>query len=190
MPSRCALGDWSKFVADHVFRLSMAAMTTGAMAGMVVAAAISVAAVTPEAMGPDMVATWFGPAKSRVPPLYPLTRASEGRADMSAVGQQRDPLVVAEESGAAHLGFGGAMLLDLPGPARRLLTDVADFHFSDIPVRGDDGARAIGATDDAAAVELPGRRRRQPCSKAALTHLTLFAALTRARETSADSSEL
>jgi hypothetical protein len=38
--------------------------------------------------------------------------------------------VVAEESGAAHFGFGGA---------------VADFHFSDIPVRGDDGARAIGA---------------------------------------------
>ena len=72
--------------------LGMAAMTTGAMAGMVVAAAISVAAVTPEAMGPDMVATWFGPAKSRVPPLYPLTRACEGRADMSAVGQQRDPL--------------------------------------------------------------------------------------------------
>ena len=26
----------------------------------------------------------------------------------------------------------------------------------------DDGARAIGATDDAAAVELPGRRRRPP----------------------------
>jgi hypothetical protein len=24
--------------------------------------------------------------------------------------------VVAEESGAAHFGFGGAMLLDLPGP--------------------------------------------------------------------------
>ena len=34
-----------------------------------------------------------------------------------------------------------------------------------------DGARAIGATDDAAAVELRGRRRRQPCSKAALTGL-------------------
>jgi hypothetical protein len=31
--------------------------------------------------------------------------------------------VVAEESGAAHLGFGGAMLLDLLGPALRLLTD-------------------------------------------------------------------
>jgi len=45
--------------------------------------------------------------------------------------------VVAEESGAAHFGFGGAMLRDLPGPALRLLTDVADFHFSDIPVRGD-----------------------------------------------------
>jgi hypothetical protein len=44
--------------------------------------------------------------------------------------------VVAEESGAAHFGFGGAMLLDLPGPALRLLTDVADFHFSDIAVRG------------------------------------------------------
>jgi len=53
--------------------------------------------------------------------------------------------VVAEESGAAHFGFGGAMQLDLPGPALRLLTDVADFHFSDIAVRGDDGARAIGA---------------------------------------------
>ena len=70
--------------------------------------------------------------------------------------------VVAEESGAAHYGFGGAMLLDLPGPALRLLTDVADFHFSDIAVRGDDGARAIGATDDAAAVELRGRRRQHP----------------------------
>ena len=58
--------------------------------------------------------------------------------------------VVAEESGAAHFGFGGAMLLNLPGPALRLLTDVADFHFSDIAVRGDDGARAIGANDDAA----------------------------------------
>ena len=70
--------------------------------------------------------------------------------------------VVAEESGAAHFGFGGAMLLDLPGPALRLLTDVADFHFSDIAVRGDAGARAIGANDDAAAVEQRGRRRQQP----------------------------
>jgi len=43
--------------------------------------------------------------------------------------------VVAEESGAAHYGFGGAMLLDLPRPALRRLTDVADFHFSDIAVR-------------------------------------------------------
>jgi hypothetical protein len=34
--------------------------------------------------------------------------------------------VVAEESGGAHFGFGGAMLLDLPGPALRLLTDVAE----------------------------------------------------------------
>jgi hypothetical protein len=66
------------------------------------------------------------------------------------------------ESGAAHFGFGGAMLLDLPGPALRLLTDV---HFSDIAVRGDDGARAIGANDDAAAVELRGRRRQPACMK-------------------------
>jgi hypothetical protein len=68
--------------------------------------------------------------------------------------------VVAEESGAAHFGFGGAMLLGPPGFAGGA---VADFHFSDIPVRGDDGARAIGANDDAAAdaaaVELRGRRR-------------------------------
>ena len=72
--------------------------------------------------------------------------------------------VVAEESGAAHFGFGGAMLLDLPGPALRLLTAVADFHFLVIlRVRGDDGARAIGANDDAAAaaaaVELRGHRQ-------------------------------
>jgi hypothetical protein len=64
------------------------------------------------------------------------------------------------------------LLLDLPGPALRLLTDVADFRFSDIPVRGDDGARAIGATDDAAAGEPRGRRRRRPGSKAALTAYT------------------
>jgi hypothetical protein len=57
--------------------------------------------------------------------------------------------VVAEDSGAA--------------PALRLLTDVADFHFSDIAVRGDDGARAIGANDDAAArCEPRGRRRQHP----------------------------
>jgi hypothetical protein len=51
-----------------------------------------------------------------------------------------------------------------PKTARRISTCLV----SDIPVRGDDGARAIGATDDAAAVELPGRRRRHPGSKAAL----------------------
>ena len=70
--------------------------------------------------------------------------------------------VVAEESGAAHFGFGGAMLLDLLGPPGLAGGAVADFHFSDIPVRGDDGARAIGATDDAAAVEPRGRRRQHP----------------------------
>jgi len=70
--------------------------------------------------------------------------------------------VVAEESGAAHFGFGGPMLLDLLGPPGVAGGAVADFHSSDIPVRGDDGARAIGANDDeagaAAAVELRGQR--------------------------------
>ena len=67
------------------------------------------------------------------------------------------------QSGAAHL--------DLLGPPGRRCGCCRrrGFLFSDIPVRGDAGARAIGATDDAAAVELPGRRRRQPGSKAALT---------------------
>jgi hypothetical protein len=64
--------------------------------------------------------------------------------------------VGAEESGAANFGFGGAILLDLLGPPGRCSGcwphdgavaggAVADFHFSDIPVRGDDGGRAIGA---------------------------------------------
>jgi hypothetical protein len=53
------------------------------------------------------------------------------------------------------------LLLDPPGPAPRLLADVADFHFSDIAVRGNDGARAIGANDDAAAVEPSRNERRQ-----------------------------
>jgi hypothetical protein len=71
-------------------------------------------------------------------------------------------LTVADEAEPSAFGFGGALLLDLLGPALRLLTDVADFRFSEIPVRGDDGARAIGANDDAAAVELRGRRRQHP----------------------------
>ena len=79
--------------------------------------------------------------------------------------------VVAEESGAAHFGSGGAMLLDLPGPALRLLTDVADFHFSDIPVHGDDGARAVGATDDDASPvrrEPRGQLRHDPIGDSSL----------------------
>jgi hypothetical protein len=67
--------------------------------------------------------------------------------------------VVAEESGAAHYGFGGAML-DLVEPRDGEVAGGADFHFSDIPVRGDDGARA--ANDGAAAVEQRGRRRQHP----------------------------
>jgi hypothetical protein len=72
--------------------------------------------------------------------------------------------VVAEESGAAHFGFGGAMRCSTCWPHDGEVAGgaVADFPFYDIPVRGDDGARAIGATDDAAAVELRGRRRQHP----------------------------
>jgi hypothetical protein len=51
-------------------------------------------------------------------------------------------------------------------PAGRL-TASTDFFIRDggepdIAVRGDAGARAIGANDDAAAVELRGRRRQHP----------------------------
>ena len=56
--------------------------------------------------------------------------------------------VVAEESGAAQFGFGGAMLLDPLGPMVRPPAAPSD---CEIPVRGVDGARAIGANDDAAA---------------------------------------
>ena len=67
--------------------------------------------------------------------------------------------VVAEESGAAHFGF-GQQPQRRPGQVEQ--HRAADFHFSDITVRGDDGTRAIGANDDAAAVELRGRRRQNP----------------------------
>jgi hypothetical protein len=69
--------------------------------------------------------------------------------------------VVAEESGAAHLD-----LLGPPGwcsgcwPHDGDVAGGAGFLCSDIPVRGDDGARAIGATDDAAAADSRLRRRR------------------------------
>ena len=47
--------------------------------------------------------------------------------------------VVAEESGAAHFGFGGAMRCSTCWPHDGAVAGgaVADFHFSDIPVRGD-----------------------------------------------------
>jgi hypothetical protein len=69
-----------------------------------------------------------------------------------------------ETGGESHAksGMEAASHWLAPRHALRLLTDVADFHFSDIAVRGDDGARAIGANDDAAAVEQRGRRRQHP----------------------------
>jgi hypothetical protein len=51
------------------------------------------------------------------------------------------------------------LLLDLPGPAPRLLADVADLHFSDIPVRGGDGARSARTARSGRAVAVDRRRR-------------------------------
>jgi len=56
--------------------------------------------------------------------------------------------VVAEESGAAHFGFGGAMLPDLLGPMVRPPAAQSEISVLVNLVRGDDGARAVGATDD------------------------------------------
>ena len=72
--------------------------------------------------------------------------------------------VVAEDSGAAQLDLLGPPGWcsgcwphdgDVDGGAS--ISTLVIFRFG-----ADDGARAIGATDDAAAAELPGRRRRQP----------------------------
>ena len=61
-------------------------------------------------------------------------------------------------------------------PARRISTcsdrlgwpaAPSPIPFSDIPVRGDDGARAIGANDDAAAVEVRGQLRHDPIATVA-----------------------
>jgi hypothetical protein len=75
--------------------------------------------------------------------LYPLAGGGRGIRRGAFRLRRRDAARPARADGEAA---GGAV----------------DFHFSDIPVRSDDGARAIGANDDAAAVELRGRRRRQP----------------------------
>jgi hypothetical protein len=73
--------------------------------------------------GPMMMPRRFGAARA--------TGSASPRPDRnSSLGFFIPWRVVAEESGGAHFGFGGAMLLDLPGPALRLLTDVADFHFT------------------------------------------------------------
>jgi hypothetical protein len=51
-----------------------------------------------------------------------------------------------------------SLLLDPPGPALRLLADVADFRFSDIPVRGDDGSERTSHGVDGA--DSPDRKPR------------------------------
>ena len=71
--------------------------------------------------------------------------------------------VVAEESGAAHFGFGGAM------PARPARAGaaaaggaVADFHLVIFRFGATMELGRSERTDDAAAVELRGRRRQHP----------------------------
>jgi hypothetical protein len=74
------------------------------------------------------------------------------------------------DSGAAHLD-----LLGPPGwcsgwwPHDGEVAAGGDFVLAILRFGADDGARAIGATDAAAAVEVRGRRRRPPGSNAALT---------------------
>ena len=63
---------------------------------------------------------------------------------------------VADDSGSAHFALGRR---DAARPARadgEAAGGAVDFHFRDIPVRSDDGARAIGAN------EPRGRRRQHP----------------------------
>jgi hypothetical protein len=73
------------------------------------------------------------------------------------------------DSGAAHLD-----LLGPPGwcsgwwPHDGDVAAGGDFVLAILRFGADDGARAIGATDAAAAVEVRGRRRRPPGSNAAL----------------------
>jgi hypothetical protein len=73
------------------------------------------------------------------------------------------------DSGAAHLD-----LLGPPGwcsgwwPHDGEVAAGGDFVLAILRFGADDGARAIGATDAAAAVEVRGRRRRPPGSNAAL----------------------
>ena len=57
------------------------------------------------------------------------------------------------------------MLLDLLGRCDGAVAGGADFHFSDIPVRGDDGVRAIGANDAAAAVPATGSTAPTPLTE-------------------------
>ena len=70
------------------------------------------------------------------------------------------PKTLARRSSTCSGRLGGAaaagrtMVMSTAAPS---ISTLVIFRFG-----ADDGARAIGATDDAAAAELPGRRRRQP----------------------------
>jgi hypothetical protein len=84
-------------------------------------------------------------ATGRVPPLYPLTRAHEGRAGMSAV-----------DSATCWGRLGGAVAA---GRRRPFVLAKCGIRFG-----ADDGARAIGADDDV--MLRPPRRRRATGSSA------------------------
>src|SRR5271163_2334335 len=111
------------------------------------------------------------PGRRRRPPGSKAAQTGSTACSLSDISGWRAGVLYplaggGRDSGAAHF--------DLLGPPGRCsgcwphdgeVAGGGGFLFSDIAVRGDDGARAIGATD---AAEVPGRRRRPPGSNAAL----------------------
>jgi hypothetical protein len=110
--------------------------------------------------------------RSRVPPLYPLTRAREGRADLSAVGQQRDPLappagrrrhIVLAESGwgrTMELGRSGRSIMR---PLRRRHSPRATGHRQTGGAAGDPSAQhsvTLTRAESSCARGAPSQRRR------------------------------
>ena len=128
--------------------------------------------------------------RARVPPLYPLTRAREGRADLSAVGQQRDPLAPPagrrRRSIFAQFGSGPRRSLrrSAERPARAAWAALQ--LLADGRHRGDDGARALAANG---AGEPRGHRQgAAPNDQRFRARVPPLYPLTRAREGRADLS--
>jgi hypothetical protein len=69
-------------------------------------------------------------------PSRSLVVAESAACSLSDISGWRDGVLYPLAGGGRGIRRGAfwLRLLDLPGPALRLLTDVADFHFSDIAV--------------------------------------------------------